>query len=359
MESGVKQLTVGVVFGGKSGEHEVSVASAQSVMANIDKSRFKVVPVAITKEGKWLAASQIKYLPSGSLKQVANSEKALEPANLDNLPHQFDVIFPLLHGPFGEDGTIQGFLDLVNVPYVGSGVLGSAVGMDKIVQKQLFKQQGLPVVKFMWFLRNRINEKTIDEIEKSLHYPVFVKPANLGSSVGINKAHNQAELKRFLAEACRYDRKVLVEQGVEKIKEIEVAVLGNDEPQASVCGEIIASNEFYDYNAKYVDGKSETIIPAKIPKDLADQIRQAAIKVFKTLDCAGLGRVDFFVDVKANKFWVNEINTIPGFTQISMYPKLWEASGISYQDLITRLIELALERWGDKQENKISYEVDS
>ena len=358
----MKRLTVGVVFGGKSGEHEVSVASAQAVMANMDKSRFKVVPVAITKQGRWLPAAQIKYLPSGSLKQVANSETALEPADLDNLPHQFDVIFPLLHGPFGEDGTMQGFLDLVNVPYVGSGVLGSALGMDKIAQKQLLQQQGLPTVKFKWWLRKTINReagKVIQEIEADLTYPVFVKPANLGSSVGINKAHNRQELKKFLAEACRYDRKILVEQGLEQIREIEVSVLGNDEPQASVCGEIKASNEFYDYNAKYVDGKSQTIIPADLPENLAEQIRQAAVTVFKTLDCAGLARVDFFADVKRNKFWVNEINTIPGFTQISMYPKLWAASGISYQDLITRLIELALERWEDKQENKISYEVDS
>ena len=355
----MKQLTVGLIFGGKSGEHEVSVASAQSVMANVDQRRFRIVPVAITKEGRWLAGNQVKYLPSGSLKKVASSEKALEPADLDNLPHQFDVIFPLLHGPFGEDGTIQGFLDLVNVPYVGSGVLGSALGMDKIVQKQLLRQQGLPVIEFRWFLRTKIKreiEKVIQEIEAGFPYPVFVKPANLGSSVGINKAHGRKELEQFLTEACLYDRKILVEQGLENIREIEVSVLGNDDPQASVCGEIIASNEFYNYNAKYVDGKSQAIIPADIPADLADKIRQAAVTVFKTLDCAGLGRVDFFVDVKAGKFWVNEINTIPGFTQISMYPKLWAASGMSYQDLISKLIDLAIERWQDRQQNQVSYQ---
>lgn len=356
----MKRLTVGVVFGGKSGEHEVSVASAQAVMANMDKIRFKVVPVAITKEGRWLPAAQIKYLPSGSLKQVASSETALEPADLDNLPHQFDVIFPILHGPFGEDGTMQGFLDLVNVPYVGAGVLGSALGMDKIVQKQLLQQQGLPVVKFKWWLRSSIKtaiNRVMSDVESNFTYPVFVKPANLGSSVGINKAHNRQELEKFLAEACRYDRKILVEQGLEQIREIEVAVLGNDEPQASVCGEIKASNEFYDYNAKYVDGKSQTIIPADLPENLAEQIRQAAVTVFKTLDCAGLARVDFFADAARNKFWVNEINTIPGFTQISMYPKLWAASGISYQDLITKLIDLAVDRWQDRQQNQVSYQL--
>lgn len=356
----MRRLTVGVVFGGKSGEHEVSVASAQAVMANMDKSRFKVVPVAITKEGKWLPAAQIKYLPSGSLKQVASSETALEPADLDNLPHQFDVIFPILHGPFGEDGTMQGFLDLVNVPYVGAGVLGSALGMDKIVQKQLLQQQGLPVVKFKLWLRSSIKtaiNRVMSDVESNFTYPVFVKPANLGSSVGINKAHNRQELKMFLAEACRYDRKILVEQGLEQIREIEVAVLGNDEPQASVCGEIKASNEFYDYNAKYVDGKSQTIIPANLPENLAEQIRQAAVTVFKTLDCAGLARVDFFADAARNKFWVNEINTIPGFTQISMYPKLWAASGIAYQDLITKLIDLAVDRWQDRQQNQVSYQL--
>lgn len=352
----MSKLKVAVVFGGKSGEHEVSILSAQSVMRFIDQSKFEMLPIAITKAGKWLIDKQITYLPSGKLQAVTNLPSALAVTEIKDLPHRVDVVFPVLHGPFGEDGTIQGFLDLVNVPYVGAGVLGSALGMDKIVQKQLFQAQGMPVVPWLWFLRKDVRKnqsQVVAKIEQGLTYPVFVKPANLGSSVGINKAHNREELKKFLNQASQYDRKVIVEQGLEKIKEIEVAVLGNDAPEASVCGEIVASNEFYDYEAKYIDGKSQAIIPAKLTQLLSDKIRKTAIQVFKVLDCAGLGRVDFFADVKKNKFWVNEINTMPGFTQISMYPKLWQASGLAYSELITRLIELALERWQDKQENKI------
>jgi len=270
-----------------------------------------------------------------------------------------DVLFPVLHGAFGEDGTMQGLFELANLPYVGAGVLGSSVGMDKIVSKQLFEQAGIPVAPYVWFLNKELKakrENIIREVETKLKYPCFVKPANSGSSVGISKAHNQKELIRAIRLAMEYDRKILIEKGIENAREIEVSVLGNDEPIVSVPGEIVSSNEFYDYDAKYVDGKSEAIIPARLPKSVIRKIQELAVRGYKTIDCAGMARVDFLVEKHSNRIYLNEINTIPGFTSISMYPKLWEASGISYTKLLDKLIDLALERHRQKSALKTSYQ---
>jgi len=270
-----------------------------------------------------------------------------------------DVIFPVLHGTFGEDGTIQGLLELADIPYVGAGVLGSAAGMDKDVMKKLFAAAGLPIVKHVTILRSQWEHEekaTRKRIEKALKYPVFVKPANLGSSVGISKAHDKKELGPAIAEAAKYDRKIVIEQGVgtkkAKAREIEVSVLGNDAPQASIAGEIVPAAEFYDYNAKYIDEGSKLLIPAKLSRSKMKQIQQLAVAAFLAVDCSGLARVDFLMDPKSGKLWVNEINTMPGFTAISMYPKLWAASGLEYTRLISRLIELALERHADKKRNR-------
>ena len=271
---------------------------------------------------------------------------------------RIDVAFPVIHGTYGEDGSLQGLLELANIPYVGAGVLGSAVGMDKIVQKQLFQHVHIPVARSRWFLSSAIKAKpksVIAEIEKGLRYPMFTKPANTGSSVGISKVHSRSELAGCLAEAARYDRKVIVEEGVKDVREIECSVLGNDDPIVSIPGEIIPSNEFYDYDAKYVDGKSTSMIPANLPKPVVKQLQQYALEAFKVLDLAGMARVDFFVTSKTNKIYLNEVNTIPGFTSISMYPKLWEASGIGYSELLDRLIQLALERQKEKAAVQTSY----
>jgi D-alanine-D-alanine ligase len=270
-----------------------------------------------------------------------------------------DIIFPVLHGTFGEDGTIQGLLELADIPYVGAGVLGSAAGMDKDVMKRLFRQAGLDMVKHVTVLRSQWEKdpkKARREIEKALKYPVFVKPANLGSSVGISKVHDRSELAAGMNEAAKFDRKIVVEQGVGgksgRAREIEVSVLGNDEPQASVPGEIVPGAEFYDYNAKYIDEGSKPIIPAKLTRAVQKKVQEMAVKAFLAVDCSGLARVDFLMDPKSDRVWVNEINTMPGFTSISMYPKLWAASGISYPDLIDRLIRLGLERFEEKKRNK-------
>jgi D-alanine-D-alanine ligase len=270
-----------------------------------------------------------------------------------------DVVFPVVHGTYGEDGTLQGLLELANIPYVGAGVLGSALGMDKIVQKQLFAEAGLPIVKYAWFYSTVCEsspKKVVAAVEHDLSYPVFVKPANTGSSVGISKVHDRAELIVALSEAVQYDRKVIVEQGVKSVREIECSVLGNDNPIASVPGEIIPSNEFYDYDAKYVDGKSIAIIPAELPRKVVKEIQRIAVRACTILDATGMARVDFFVTKNKNRIYLNEINTIPGFTSISMYPKLWEASGVSYSELLDRLIALALERHRQKNRLKNTYQ---
>ncbi|MFA5021979.1 MAG: D-alanine--D-alanine ligase family protein [Patescibacteria group bacterium] len=370
-----KKIKIGVIFGGRSGEHEVSIVSAQSVMAALDKDKYDVIPIGITKEGKWIAGSQavhflkegIKKLPFKSVIVPDPTEKGLISVKDNNLStveqnHSFDkldVIIPVMHGTYGEDGKLQGLLEMANIAYVGPGVLGSALGMDKIVQKQLFKEQNLPIVEYDWFLSSewqKDQNSLLNRLEKNLHYPMFVKPANTGSSVGVGKCHNRKELVSGIKEAMQYDRKIIVEQGIENISEIEVAVLGNDKPQASVPGEIVPGNEFYDYDAKYVDGNSQAIIPAKLPAKLAKEIQKTAVLAFKTLDLAGMSRVDFFVNKRSQKIYLNEVNTIPGFTSISMYPKLWQASGIAYKDLLDRLIKLAIQRFEEKNKLATSYQ---
>jgi D-alanine-D-alanine ligase len=383
-----KKLRVGILFGGRSGEHEVSLLSAASILRAIDRNKFDVTPIGITREGRWLAAADANHLLNGDASAVARRLRAGDPeatpgAKLlhEGIPtllapeprstalnqnqslggQPLDVVFPVLHGTFGEDGTIQGLFELAGIAYVGAGVLGSAAGMDKDVMKRLFVEARLPIVKHVTLLRadwEKNPRKAMATVERALRYPVFVKPANLGSSVGITKAHNRKELGPALALAAKYDRKLVVEQGVggkkARAREFEVAVLGNDDPKASVVGEIVPGKEFYDYEAKYLSEGSVPVIPARISRAESKKIREMAVAAFRACDLAGLARVDFLMEpVGRQRIFVNEVNTMPGFTQISMYPKLWEASGLSYTDLITRLIELALERQAEK--NKTTY----
>ena len=351
----MKKIRLGVIFGGRSGEHEVSLRSAESILKSIDRSKYDVVPIGITHEGKWLASKNaIALLPAkDAIQQTLNSGEAItlpaEPAARGVV----DVVFPVLHGTFGEDGTIQGLLELANLPYVGAGVLGSAVGMDKDVMKRLLRDAGLPIVDY-WTVRKSEVASFIERMFDRLPYPVFVKPANLGSSVGITKVHGAEELRRGLMVAAEYDRKIVVERGVEA-REIELSVLGNDDPIASVPGEIIPSKEFYDYEAKYVAEDSRLLIPAPLDETTAKEAQQMAIAAFKCLECSGMARVDLFLEKSTGKLYVNEINTLPGFTTISMYPKLWEASGIPYAELIDRLIQLAIERHAQKNELRTKY----
>lgn len=391
---------MGLLFGGRSGEHEISLLSAASVMNAIDKKKYEVVPIGITKEGRWLVAAQAERLlkqdsSSDSEKHLRAGDPALTPgaallargesiivppvptvtagatlvpfegeasAQSNGLhPVSVDVIFPVLHGTFGEDGTVQGLLELADIPYVGAGVLGSAAGMDKDVMKRLFAWAGLPIPKHVTLLRSYWEKKpksAMQKIESSLKYPVFVKPANLGSSVGISKVHSRTELAPALDEAARYDGKIVVEQGVggktRKAREIECSVLGNDQPEASIPGEVIPAKEFYDYDAKYLDEGSKLLIPAALSKKELKDVQQLAIKAFQAVECSGLARVDMLMDPKGNKLYVNEINTMPGFTSISMYPKLWESSGLPYPELIDRLIQLALDRHREKKRNQYS-----
>jgi len=402
----MKKLRVGILFGGRSGEHEVSLLSAASVFNAIDRNKFEVVPIGITKEGHWVTAADAERLLRGEFPHpherhlragdpevtpgaavLARGEAVVVPP--EPQPHggsltafqtdasshalarraadraiNVDIIFPVLHGTFGEDGTIQGLLELADTPYVGAGVLGSAAGMDKDVMKSLFRAAGLPIVKHVTALRGdwEAEPRKIErQVEKALKYPVFVKPANLGSSVGISKAHSRAELGPAVAEAAKFDRKIVIEQGVggkkHKAREIECSVLGNDKPEASIPGEIVPSKEFYDYDAKYLDEGSELIIPARLTKAETKKVRELAIRAFQAVDCSGLARVDFLMEPgagKSRKIYVNEINTMPGFTAISMYPKLWAATGLSYPDLIERLIQLGMERHEEKKRNQYS-----
>jgi D-alanine-D-alanine ligase len=392
----MKKLKVGILFGGRSGEHEVSLLSAASVLKAINKDKYEVVPIGISKEGRWLTAAHAERLLQGNAGGADGSHSQLragDPAETSSaavlakgdsvivppvpqshgmMPFespskagepsiQVDVIFPVLHGTFGEDGTIQGLFELADIPYVGAGVLGSSAGMDKDVMKKLFAAAGLPIVKHVTVLRpqwEKEPKKAIKEIESKLKYPVFVKPANLGSSVGISKARNRKELPAAMDEAARYDRKIVIEQGVggskQKARELECSVLGNDDPQASIVGEIVPATDFYDYNAKYIDAGSQLIIPAKLNKKLAKSVQEMAVRAFQAVDCSGLARVDFLMDPKSEKLFLNEINTMPGFTSISMYPKLWSASGLGYSDLIDRLIGLAFERYEEKKRNRYS-----
>ena len=351
-----KKLRVGILFGGRSGEHEVSLLSAASILKAIDRRRFEVFPVGITKDGRWLTGADAEALLTG---KPFNEAAAQIDGHTCLKALNTDVVFPVLHGTFGEDGTMQGLLELAGIAYVGSGVLGSSAGMDKDLMKRLFEQAKLPVAKYVTLLRvdfENSQRKTVAAIEAALKYPVFVKPANLGSSVGISKAHDRKELIPALKLAARFDRKIVVEQSVGGIKhraqEFEVAVLGNDSPVASVVGEIIPGKEFYDYEDKYLAEGSVPVIPAKLSKAESKAIREMAVAAFRACDLSGLARVDFLLDPGTRrKIYINEVNTLPGFTKISMYPKLWDASGIAYKDLISKLIDLALERHAERTRN--------
>jgi D-alanine-D-alanine ligase len=367
-----KKIRVGVIFGGRSGEHEVSLRSADSVIRALDRNKYDIVPIAISKQGKWLASSEATNLLPSSVIESADqhvaifgdpTERGLARFTGDGLPEgndKLDVIIPVLHGTYGEDGTIQGLLEMADLPYVGCGVLASAAGMDKVVMKRLFREAGLPIVNMTHFLRSNweADPKKIEaHVGSAIGFPCFVKPANLGSSVGISKATDEKSLKTAIALAAKYDRKIVVEEGIVG-RELEVSVLGNDEPIVSLPGEIVPQTaEFYDYKAKYLDDNgARLIIPAELSGERASEIQQLAIRAFQAIDGSGLARVDFFLERKTERLIVNEINTLPGFTSISMYPKLWEASGISYNELIDRLIELAFERHREKSRNMTSYE---
>src|SRR5437867_7386704 len=351
----MKKIRVGVIFGGRSGEHEVSLRSAESILKSIDRSKYDVVPIGITHEGRWLASKNaIALLPAKDAiqKTLSSGDSIVLPAE-PATAGVVDVIFPVLHGTYGEDGTIQGLFELANVPYVGAGVLGSAVGMDKDVMKRLLRDAGLPIVDY-WTVRQSEIDSFAETRFSGLPYPVFVKPANLGSSVGITKVHGPDELRAALKTAAEYDQKIVVERGVDA-REIEVSVLGNDDPIASVPGEIIPSREFYDYDAKYVDDNSRLLVPAPLSDAAVQEAQQLAVAAFKALECSGMARVDLFLERPNGKFYVNEINTLPGFTSISMYPKLWDASGIPYPQLIDRLITLAIERHSEKSKLRTRY----
>ncbi|MGH9557494.1 MAG: D-alanine--D-alanine ligase family protein [Terriglobales bacterium] len=393
----MKKLRVGVLFGGRSGEHEVSLLSAASVIDAMDKSKYEIVPIGITKEGSWVTAAHAHKLLRGSRESsrrlragdpettapaavLAKGSSIIVPpvprggqSSLTPLENttparraadnaiNVDVIFPVLHGTFGEDGTVQGLLELAELAYVGAGVLGSACGMDKDVMKRLFAAAALPIVKHVTVLRSdweHDSDKVRRTILSKLKYPLFTKPANLGSSVGISKVRDPDQLSSAMDHAAEFDRKIIVEQGVGgkhgKAREIECSVLGNDTPIASVAGEVVPGHEFYDYSAKYLDEGSSLLIPARLSRNKQKRVRALAVRAFQAVDCAGLARVDFLMDPKGEKIYVNEINTMPGFTSISMYPKLFAASGISYPELIDRLIQLALERHAEKKRNRYS-----
>lgn len=357
-----RKIRVGVVFGGKSGEHEVSINSAQSVIENLNPEHYEILPIGISKEGTWHVGTQA-YKALGTEtppKLLANSQQAWSEAALTaavpspTLPspihEELDVVIPVLHGPYGEDGTVQGLFELLNIPYVGAGVLASAVGMDKAMMKAVFAHAGLPQCKYTVYLRRNWEtdpDAVMNDIEQKLGYPCFVKPANLGSSVGISKAKDRESLRAALNEAARFDRKLVVEEGVDG-REIEVAVLGNDVPRASVAGEIVPKADFYDYNAKYIDGTSDLVIPAELSAAQMEEVRDMAVRAYQAVDGSGLSRVDFFLERSTGRFLINEINTFPGFTVISMYPKLWEATGVPYNELMDELIRLAIERHQDK-----------
>ncbi|MEW6320725.1 MAG: D-alanine--D-alanine ligase family protein [Acidobacteriota bacterium] len=383
----MKKLRVGVLYGGRSGEHEVSVASAASILRHIDRTRYEPFAVRIEKDGRWViadrpptamsAAEVIEQARVQAARPVRRGRDTLlvahpSPETLVTIERQpsasgdvdaarittlgLDVVFPVLHGPYGEDGTVQGLLELANVPYVGPGVLASAAGMDKAVMKQLFAGRGLPLVKWMGFIRRdwERDPAAVTASAVALGLPLFVKPANLGSSVGISKVKTADAFAAAVELALEFDRKVIVEAGVEDAREIECAVLGNDDPEASVPGEILPSREFYDYEAKYVDAASRTVIPAELTARQAATVQRLSLEAFRAIDAAGMARVDFLMARRSGKIYVNEINTIPGFTTISMFAKLWEASGVGYAALVDRLIQLAVARHAEKQRLRTS-----
>ena len=357
----MKKLRVAVLFGGRSGEHDVSLMSARSVLNALDPERYEVIQIGITLDGNWLTgANTLDAFEKGNTKDLDRVVPPSEPAHqslhvvrstklgdkLETLSG-VDVFFPVLHGPFGEDGTLQGLLELADVAYVGAGVAGSSVGMDKAIFKDVMRANGIPIVDSILVLRGEIENDmnaVIAKVEQMGDYPFFAKPANLGSSVGISKCNSRSDLGEGLMEAARYDRRVVVEHGVGNVREIEVSVLGNEDPQTSVCGEVLPSREFYSYESKYVDGTSGLIIPSNLPSDITEKIREYAVRAYKAIDCAGMARADFFFDADTNRIYLNELNTLPGFTSISMYPKLWQATGVTYPELVDRLIELAFAR---------------
>ncbi|MCJ7842183.1 D-alanine--D-alanine ligase [Lederbergia sp. NSJ-179] len=350
------KINLCLLYGGKSAEHEVSLQTAKAVIQALDTSKFSIHPIFITKEGAWRkgpellepveTVRELEYEQTGQ--EVGPNALATILSPKDN--RTFDVVFPLLHGPNGEDGTVQGMLELLNIPYVGNGVLSSSAGMDKVIMKNLFAQEGLDQVNYTWFTRSTWEaspDRAYEQVEREIHYPCFVKPANLGSSVGISKCENREELSAAFSEAFRYDRRIIIEEGV-SAREIEVGLLGNDFPECSVAGEIAPKSEFYDYQAKYSDGNTDLIIPADIPAEQYTEIRNMATRAFRALDCAGLVRADFFI-TNEGRTLINEVNTMPGFTPVSMFPLLWKHTGLDYPALIERLVHLALERHDEKQ----------
>lgn len=357
----MSRLRIAVIFGGRSGEHEVSLMSATSIISALDPATYGITPIFITKQGKWLDATEIlPQMQAGKIPDLQDmswetwQDREIVPD--PSVDQGFDVVFPVLHGTYGEDGTIQGLLELANIPYVGAGVAGSAVSMDKGIMRVLFANDGLPLLPWITVLRSVLEKDpgtVISQIEAEIGYPCFVKPANLGSSVGISKATNPASLSKALAFAAEFDRKIVIEKGLTKPREIECSVLGNDEPRVAIPGEIIPGNEFYDYEAKYLQDNSELIIPARLSPNQVKEVQNLAIRAYRAVDCAGLARVDFFL-TQEGEFILNEINTIPGFTKISMYPKLWGASGIPFAQLVEELINLALDRHKDQNRTRRS-----
>ena len=348
----MKKKRILVLFGGRSGEHAVSIRSAASVIGALDRDKYEVIPAAIDKQGHWLSpADSAALLPSESRDDLA-VDQAVSVSHEPGSGEGIDVAFPVLHGTFGEDGTVQGLLDLADVAYVGAGVLGSAVGMDKDVMKRLFRERGLPTVEHFTMLRSACRNR-VGEIEGHFAYPVFVKPANLGSSVGISKARDRGELQTALDLAASYDRKIIVEPAIDG-REIECAVLGNEAPEASLPGEVVPAKDFYDYEAKYVADDSKLLIPAPLTDDQTDEVRRLAVAAFQSVECSGLARVDSFLENGSGRLLLNEVNTMPGFTSISMYPKMWEATGLSYGELLDNLIDLAIERRQERRSTRFS-----
>jgi D-alanine-D-alanine ligase len=368
-----QKLKVGILFGGRSGEHEISLLSARSILSVMDPDAYEVVQIGITHDGSWLVGEDIldKFSAERNLESLDTSVifpdpgrqglYVIHPADQDEIIKQLsklDVVFPILHGTYGEDGTVQGLLELAEIAYVGAGVLGSSVGMDKGVFRDVMRANDIPQVDTIIFMRSEIEQSLDDVIAKAemlAPYPLFTKPANLGSSVGISKCMNRSDLMEGLLDAARYDRRLLVEKGI-NAREIEVSVLGNDDPIASVPGEVIPAADFYSYEAKYLDDRSELLIPAPVPFEVSQQVRNLAVRAFRAVDCAGMARVDFLLDKDSGELFLNEMNTIPGFTKISMYPKLWEASGLSYKDLVKRLLDLAIERRSERDRTEWRYQ---
>lgn len=372
------KIRVGLIFGGRSSEHEISIRSAKSVVEKIDKEKYEIIPIAITKDGKWLnPADSVTFFPEETrelleqiVKQFNHAPIVFSPDTshkglinfLENVTLPIDVFFPVLHGTYGEDGTLQGVFEMAGVPYVGCGVLASSCGMDKVIMKNLFKNAGLPICRFVWFLRSEFESDknaTIRLIKEKIGFPCFVKPANLGSSVGVSKAQDEFSLKKAIELAAEYDRKIIVEEALE-VREIECAIIGNENPQASLPGEYVIYNQekaFLDYTEKYAGtGNNEFVVPAPISNELIQIIQKMAIRAFKAIDGSGLARVDFFLKKDDGRILVNEINTMPGLTDASGFPKMWEASGLSFEQVIQRLINLAFERHQDKLKNRTNYE---